>query len=249
MKEFFKEVKILFRSVPSVAFALFVVSVVAMNLLANKSIETGVEWLALDCGILVSWLSFLTADVITHRFGPKASFMVSVAASLINLLLCGIFFAVKCIPGAWGESFVENGEIANTALNNTFGGTWYVLLGSTIAFLVSSAVDALISWLLSKLFVKNPNSRVAFACRAYVSTTIGQFVDNLIFALLVSVVFFGWNIQQCLVCSSIGAVIELVCEIIFSPIGYRIQKSWQKNNIGKEYLDYETEKLSRKLNK
>ena len=31
------------------------VSVIVMNLLANKSIDTGTTWLALDCGIIFSW--------------------------------------------------------------------------------------------------------------------------------------------------------------------------------------------------
>ena len=26
-------------------------------------------------------------------------------------------------------------------------------------------------------------------------------------------------------------------EIVFSPIGYRLVKRWQRNNIGKEYFD------------
>jgi len=35
-----------------------------------------------------------------------------------------------------------------------------------------------------------------------------------------------------------GAVIELVMEIIFSPIGYRISKKWSEDQIGKAYFDY-----------
>ena len=61
-----------------------------------------------------------------------------------------------------------------------------------------------------------------FALRSYVSTFIGQFVDNLVFALLVSRVFFGWTMLQCFTCAVTGAVFELFFEALFSPLGYRI---------------------------
>ena len=63
------DTKLLFRNIPSVITALFTVSVVVMNILANKTIFQN-EWLAIDGGILVSWLSFLCMDIITKAFGP-----------------------------------------------------------------------------------------------------------------------------------------------------------------------------------
>ena len=66
------EFKLLQRSVPSAVTALFAVSVVAMNLLANKSIDTGTTWLALDCGIIFSWAVFLIMDTVTKRYGPPS---------------------------------------------------------------------------------------------------------------------------------------------------------------------------------
>jgi len=45
-------------------------------------------------------------------------------------------------------------------------------------------------------------------------------------------------VLQCAMCALTGAVAELIMEISFSPIGYRITQRWQAENIGKEYLDY-----------
>ena len=53
IKKEFAEFTVLLRSVPGALTAFFVLSVFAMNLLANKSINLPVDWLALDCGILV----------------------------------------------------------------------------------------------------------------------------------------------------------------------------------------------------
>ena len=66
------DTKRLLRSIPAVVTALFTISVVTMNILANKTIYQS-EWLAIDGGILVSWLSFLCMDVVTKAFGPSAS--------------------------------------------------------------------------------------------------------------------------------------------------------------------------------
>ena len=77
-----------------------------------------------------------------------------------------------------------------------------------------------------------------FAARSYISTMVAQFVDNMIFALTVSHVFFGWTMKQVLICSITGAVMELLCEIVFSPFGYRMACKWEKENVGSDYLKF-----------
>ena len=85
-----EDYKILLRNIPSLTVSLFIISVISMNLLSNKEISTGLSWLALDCGLLVSWLSFLTMDIVTKRFGARAAIKLSVLAVGINLLFCVI---------------------------------------------------------------------------------------------------------------------------------------------------------------
>lgn len=237
IKQEISELKILLRSIPSLVLALFVLSVIAMNLLANKSINLPVDWLALDCGIIFSWLAFLTMDIITKHFGPKASTQISVLVAIVNLFFCLLFFLASLIPGVWGESYVEGSEnIINQALNHTFGGIWYVLLGSSIAFLGSAFVNNFSNWALGKVFKKDNFG--SFAWRSYLSTALGQFVDNLIFALLVSHFFFGWSFVQCFTCALTGMIVELICEMVFSPLGYAVCKDWRKNNVGMPYFEY-----------
>lgn len=232
------ELRILLRSVPSTVITLFAISVIAMNLLANKSINLPFDWLALDCGIIVSWVAFLSMDVITKHFGPKAATEISVFAAAINLLTCAVFFIAGNIPGTWGESYVESGaDIINTALDNTFAGTWYVLLGSTIAFILSSAINNFSNSFIGKLTRKSSAGFGAYALRTYISTAIGQFADNLVFSLLVSHFFFGWTMLQCITCSLTGMIVELVCEIIFSPIGFKVCQKWKNENVGAEYFE------------
>ena len=236
LKEEYKETKRLLARIPAVLMTFFVLSLVMMNLLANKSINTGTSWLALDGGILVSWLTFLTMDITVKVYGPKDATRLSLAATVINLVVCLMFALAANISGLWSTSFVEEGEAINEALDATFGGTWYVLLGSTVAFIASAFVNSGLNWSIGKLFKKRPDGFMAYAARSYGSTMVAQFADNIIFALLVSLNFFGWSFLQCFTCALTGAVVELVCEIVFSPIGYLVAKRCQ-DTYGKLYKE------------
>lgn len=225
MKKAMSDFRNLLQSVPPLVVSMLFLSIVGMNLLANKSIDTGVEWLALDCGILFSWMTFLAMDILTQGYGPRAATQLSVLALAMNLLMALVFFIASRIPGVWSESFVEGSEaILNTALNNTFGGTWFIILGSSIAFLTSALVNNFLNYGVGRL-LKGKRGFGSFAVRAYVSTFVAQFVDNLVFALLVSKIFFGWTFVQCFTCALTGAVLELLFEVFFSPLGYGFAKN------------------------
>ena len=179
LKKLYKESKTLLRAIPATTVTLFAVSVVCMNLLANKTLLQ-LDWIALDGGILISWLSFMCMDIITKHFGPRASTMISVHAVVINLLTCLIFFVASSIPSTANDY---------SAFDSIFGGTWFVLLGSTVAFLASAVINNLLNHAIGRCFEKNPDGKLAYAMRSYVSTFIGQFLDNLIFSVIVFVFF------------------------------------------------------------
>ncbi|MCR5218712.1 VUT family protein [Treponema sp.] len=231
----FNDIKILLRNIPSITVTVFILSVVCANLMANKEL-LNVGYVALDCGFAFSWIMFLCMDVICKRYGPKASIEVSIIALLANLTVCGLFFLLSLTPGKWGEFYSFELNEVNSALNNTFGGAWYVVLGSGLAFLTSSVVNAILNYSLGKNLKKN--NFIAFAFRSYTSTIIAQFVDNFIFATVVSKIFFGWTWTQVVVCSIIGAVCELLGEILFSGFGWKVVKNWDEENVGNEYFNY-----------
>ena len=233
-QNFWKDYVLLFRNVPASVVAIFTIAVVSMNILANKTIYQD-QYLALDGGFLVSWISFLCMDILTKHYGPKAATKISIFAILINLLTCLIFYIISIIPTPH-----ENYD----AFNSIIGGTWFILLSSTIAFFSSAVLNNILNWSIGTLFKKNPDGKLAFVTRSYISTFIGQLFDNLIFAMLTFMVFapifwdgFHWTFIQCLTCSILGALLELVMEIIFSPFGYYISKKWKKAHVGEAYLE------------
>ena len=241
MKTFLKrerlEMGILLRSIPATVVTLFVVSVISMNLLANKTLLR-LEWIALDGGILISWLSFMCMDIITKHFGPKASNRISLLASGINLLTCMIFFVASIIPSSADDYAAFDG------IFGIFGGTWFILLASTVAFLSSALLNNTVNWMIGRCFRRNPDGKAAYAMRTYVSTFVGQFFDNFLFSVIVFMGFaplfwdgFCWTLLQCTMCALTGAVAELIMEILFSPIGYRITKRWRAEAVGQAYFD------------
>ena len=235
LKQESEDMRILMRSIPATVMTLFVVSVICMNLLANKTLLQ-LPWIALDGGILISWLSFMCMDITTKHFGPRASNRISVLACGINLLTCAIFFIAAAIPSNAGDY---------ASFDGIFGGTWFILLGSTVAFLASAVLNNTLNWLIGRCFRRKPDGKLAYAMRTYVSTFIGQFFDNFLFSIIVFTVFapifwdgFHWTPLQCAMCALTGAVAELIMEILFSPIGYRVVKKWKQNSVGREYLEH-----------
>lgn len=229
-----KDYKLLLRNAPTVTMIFFVLSVVFMNIFAGKEL-VNINYLALDCGFLLSWMSFLCMDMLTKRYGAKAAIKLSFFAVAVNLICCGIFFVMSKVGNHWSEFYSTGSELSDAALNNTFGGTWYVLVGSMTAFAIAAIVNAIINVSIGKL-MKRKNF-FEYAVRSYVSTAFGQFVDNFVFASLVSVVFFGWTWTQVVFCSLVGAGMELLSEVIFSPIGFKVCKRWEAEKVGNQYIN------------
>lgn len=235
LKREYADFKLFMQYAPTGMIVVFVVSVVLMNILANKEVKTGIDWLVLDAGVLVSWICFLSMDTLTKRFGPKPVIKLSLFTVAVSLGVSVIMKIASMLDGVWGEYYTFENVIVNQALDNTIAGTWFVLMGSMIAFVVSAIANVLLNHLLGTTSKLTGFKNYAFS--AFTSTMFAQFVDNLVFSLIVSHTFFGWTLLQCVVCAITGCVVELLAEIIFAPIGYRIYLKWKHDGVGKQYLN------------
>ena len=238
MKNLLTQTKDALRSIPGIVTAIFILSVVSMNLLANKSIFN-LPWLASTAGIFVSWVSFLCMDAVCKRFGAKAATILNTVAMIICLLATVMYMLIVKIPGVWASSYAFTGDEAtavNAGLDATFSSAWYIVVGSAVAMYLGGLVNSIVNKIIGNKVDKNDTYK-GFAIRSFVSTAAGQFVDNFVFAMIVSYLFFGWTIKQVLVCSFMMMLLELVFEIIFSPIGFKLSQNWKKENVGKEYLE------------
>lgn len=225
-KGVFREYKALLKRVPSLLLTLLVLSVVSMNLLANKELFRK-EWIALDCGFILSWIPFLIMDVLCKVYGGKAATRLSFLAIVFNLFFFLVFKLVSLTPGMWG-AYYDTGSIAvNDALNSTIGGSSWIVLGSALAMAVSSVCNSLVNTSIARLHSRGGYGN--FALRSFISTAVSQFVDNFVFAVVVSVPLFGWSMTQVLVCSSTAAIFELLLEVLFSVPGYKLSEYLKGN--------------------
>lgn len=240
LKDFFnpKEWIKTMRSVPAMALALITVATVLMNILANKSIieiprlGDGDYWLVQDAGIIMSWVGFLVGDLLVKNFGPKNAIRVNLTCLGISLFISALLAIVGIIPGTWAASYEFAGQV-NEALNSTMGNVWYVILGSALAAAAGLIVNGITQGvLLKKIESKHGDKYWGFLVASAGSTMLGQFIDNFVFASVVSVPFFGWSWFSVFACSFFGMIIELVFELVFSPLTYKISKNWKKNHIG-----------------
>ena len=239
MKKYFEDYKLLLRSVPGIITAVYCVAVVVMNLMANKIIFNS-HYVAADGGILVSWIPFLCMDMVVKRYGPRAANKLNIFALLVNLAVVTLFAVISAIQIDVGAEYAQ-GDIY-TSFNSVFSCTWFVLFGSSTAFIAAGFINNFTNWSIGRLFKKNPDGKLAYITRSYISTFIGQFVDNLLFATIVFIIFapiyWGYSLTfvQCMGSATIGAVLELIMEVIFSPIGYSVTKKWKKEKVGAEYI-------------
>ena len=151
VKQFIKDCVNDFKKVPSWIVALSVVATVLMNLLANKCLYSDGEFLSTDCALLISWISFLTMDIATQRYGGKASFAITMFDVGVALSMSGIMAGIAAIPESAYSGWFQSEE-AVVALNGLIGNNYLVVLTSLFAFLCSSLIDISSNIGIGKLF-------------------------------------------------------------------------------------------------
>lgn len=241
----FHDWKMLLRSIPGVVTMLFIMATITMNLAANKIVWSGIyindiPFVSITGGVFLSWAVFLVMDIVTKTYGTKAAIKLTVLGALVNAIAVIFLALIALFPAKYPFEGASN--IFDTLFGfeaNAAPQPWQILISSTIAYIISGIINAIVNGLFGKIFKKNPDGKLAFYCRSYVSTIFGQFVDNFIFGALAFAVFAKFYTFPTLIgIALVGALIELFFEIFFSPIGYRICKKWQSEGVGKDYFDY-----------
>jgi len=232
IKSVVADYKLLLRNVPALVTCIFLLSTATMNILAGKIIFY-VGDAAFTGGFILSAIPFLCMDSVTKRFGARASIMLNILSALGNVFVVVMMAIVAAIPTTEDYS----------AFNYVCGGVWFIALSSTIAFVASGVVNSLLNAAIGKIF-KNKTSALEFYSRSYISTFIGQAVDNFLFIFLTYVVFapIFWKtdplpVWGCVGTAVLGGLIELLAEVVLSPAAFHIVKNWEKHDTGREYLD------------
>jgi len=221
-----------FKKVPSWLIALSLGATLLMNLLANKTLYSDGMYLSIDCGLMVSWIMFLVMDIATQRYGGKASFAITIFDIIVALAMSGIMCGVAAIPESPVSGWFMTEDSAVT-LNNLIGNNYLVILTSLFAFLCSSGVDILSNIAIGKLFNKSKafegqtNERtfkgfIIYFFRAYGSTFLSQLTDNVVFQMIAYPFLFTIPCSPLSIFlgATLAALVELVAEFAFAPVGY-----------------------------
>lgn len=231
LKSVVADYKVLLRNVPALVTVIFVLTTATMNLMAGKIIFS-IGDAVFTGGFLLSAIPFLCMDTTTKRFGARASIMLNLLSALGNIFVVVMLAIVAAIPS----------KDDYTHFNYIFGAVWFIVLSSTVAFIVSGVVNSLINVMIGKLF--NKTSAAEFYSRSFISTFVGQVIDNFLFIWLTYGVFAPkiWgtapvSVVGCIGTAIIGGAVELVAEVVLSPAAYAIVKNWERDNVGAEYIE------------
>lgn len=237
LKKEWEETKVLFKCMPTVPFAFLVSCLIAMNFLANRGGAIGP--VAFDCGVIVSWVVFLASDMLVKRFGAKASIKINAAALVLELVSVGLMALGAMIPFAMYGATEEESAVFTAIF---VAAPWPLFAGAAAA-LIANVVNSLLSKAILLKF-KNRTSGVAYVTASWISTSFGQFCDNFLFGFFFSMwqpwfPYYGTAkaILALIPMAAVGMILELIGQMIFSPVGFKIAENWRRKGVGQEYVD------------
>ena len=151
-------------SLPFVVLAMmFAVFLILANLMEVKVVKIGI--LTATAGLSVFPISYIINDCIVEVYGfAKARFVIWMGF-LLNMIF--VVFLQVCVAMPGDPSWT-----AQAAVEQVFGNTPRILLGSFVAFIVGSMVNAQV---MSRMKVRDGGKR--FSLRAIMSTVFGESAD------------------------------------------------------------------------
>ena len=171
----------------------YCVVAVMMNILCVKPLNFGTSFTLMDGGLLVSWLVFLIANVITEVYGKRTAQFVAGVATLVALFVSIVAALEVYIPTL--PEYAEQNEHFKFIFNNGPR----TIISSAIAFYIGN-----------------------IAARAVLSTIIGQFVDNALFDILafapIGLSAFEMQWKDIATIVLVGTPIETAIEAFFVPL-------------------------------
>ena len=196
-------------SLPFVVLAMmFSVFLILANLMEVKVVKIGI--LTATAGLSVFPISYIINDCIVEVYGfAKARFVIWMGflLNMIFVVFLQVYIALPSDP-SW---------TAQAAVEQVFGNTPRILLGSFVAFIVGSMVNAQV---MSRMKVRDGGKR--FSLRAIMSTVFGESADSLIFfpiafagmLPLATIVTLVWT----------QVMLKTLYEIVALPITIRVVK-------------------------
>lgn len=191
--------------------AVYCVFTVVQNLFEMKTL--GTEAFAFGGGGgLLSWATFMIIDITTELFGKKDTMRIYTFAGILNLFIVVLAQIIIALPGVYPDQ--------NEAFRLIFSNGVRTAFASFGAFWVGNFVNMNVM-LKMKEQAGDKDSKLLLFIRAVLSTIVGQFVDNALFATLafapIGLSAFEMTWKAIFTSSCFGTFMETVNESIFVP--------------------------------
>ena len=188
---------------------LFIVCLIAANLLETKVIQVGS--ITVTAGLLVFPISYIINDCIAEVWGFKKARLIIWSGFAMNFFVVALGLIAVALPAApfWeGEQHFDF----------VFGMAPRIVVASLLAFLVGSFLNA---YVMSKMKVASGGRN--FSARAIWSTVVGETADSLIFFPIAFGGLIAW--PELLVMMGTQIVLKSLYEVIILPITIRVVKA------------------------
>lgn len=197
--------------VMAIIMSLYCTFTVVQNLFEMKTI--GTEAFAFGGGgIMLSWATFMLMDISTELFGKKHTMRIYTFAGLVNLLIVLLAQVVIAFPGVYPEQ--------NDAFVRIFSNGIRTVLSSFIAFWFGNFVNMTV--MIKMKESDKTGSKFTLFLRALLSTIVGQFVDNALFATLafapIGLSVFEMTWRDIFTSSAFGTFMESIIESVWMPL-------------------------------
>lgn len=186
----------------------FCVFLILANLMEVKVVQIG--FLTATAGLAVFPVSYIINDCIVEVYGFKMARLVIWLGFLMNLIVIMFLQLAIFLPGEaqWG---------GQEAMEAIYGNVPRILLGSFIAFVCGSMVNA---YIMSKMKVRSKGNN--FSLRAILSTFFGESVDSMVFFPIAFAGILSWETIVILIWTQ--ALLKTGYEIIILPVTIRVVK-------------------------
>ena len=209
--------------------AVYCVFTVVQNLFEMKTLGTDAFAFGGGGGLL-SWATFMIIDITTELFGKKDTMKIYTFAGILNLFIVLVAQIIIALPGVYPEQ--------NEAFRLIFSNGIRTALASFGAFWVGNFVNMNVMIKMKEQAGERDNKSLLFV-RAILSTIVGQFVDNALFATLafapIGISAFEMTWKAIFTSSCFGTFMETLNESIFVPfitipVITKLKKSFEEEN-------------------
>lgn len=180
----------------------------------------------LTAGVILWPVIFVMTDIINEYFGvSRVKFLSYLTVVLILFSFVMIYGAISLTPNAWWQerAGIIAGDEANSldnmnlAFKKIMGQGLWIIIGSTVAFLIGQVVDVLV---FHKIRSYTGESKMWL--RATGSTLVSQFIDSFVVLIIAFYIGSDWELVRVLSIGTVNYIYKFFIAILMTPVIYLV---------------------------